>query len=438
MTHIAWPALLLLILSVALLVFLFIKSSPKGRWILAGILGMIVLVPIFLSWLVASSVQSGLSRARMIAEKRAKENGQQTSRSIEYHRGSETSLSRSSAGANLPAGTTLPFEPDVYASKESAVREVARLLAEKYRAHLRTMDTLPRTLMMTHTDSFARLEADTTPHENSLTTAAARAVKEVFAAIPISVMFRGPSSSQPAARDTDTMIVLHLDASRTPGPGDSSDQAGLVEGTIVGCAGVYSHQAKYVNKPWSDDFDRWRSSHPSAYWVMGQSEQLCASRQKAVDQAMCDAARQAAATIVAQISLWGGRKPGSSRQELELRLWLDGNLIMRVNDQLAWLQTDVFTQEFKRPYGSVWRSAMLVHVPPEKAKFLLDAYWAQADAQRTSWLRTAMSGAGLLMLIVMVYLFLNMATRGYYVWSVRLATVVLAAFGVWCIVMFVS
>jgi hypothetical protein len=45
---------------------------------------------------------------------------------------------------------------------------------------------------------------------------------------------------------------------------------------------------------------------------------------------------------------------------------------------------------------------------------------------RVTWAKMLGSIAGLLALIVVVYLFLNAATKGYYAWSLRIAGVVLA------------
>jgi len=50
-----------------------------------------------------------------------------------------------------------------------------------------------------------------------------------------------------------------------------------------------------------------------------------------------------------------------------------------------------------------------------------------AQAMRSSWARMFLSVLGLLVLITVVYAFLNAATKGYYTWSLRLAGAVLAA-----------
>jgi hypothetical protein len=272
---------------------------------------------------------------------------------------------------------------------------------------------------------------------NRLKDVAARAVIDVFGpdAPRLSAAYVSAPTSKPAGPDVPWQIVLHLSATREPQPADGSEETGIIEGQLVGRLGQYTRQVEYVSKPWRDDFDRWRNSHEPTSWVLGESEDFCPSRQESVDQAMRNAVSHVREPVSRQLLQSAKQQPDWLRRQADLYRWLDDEAYRRL--KAGDLRSDTFTQEFKRPYGSVWRSAILVHVPPEKAKSMLEAYQSQAEVQRASWLRTAMSGAGLLALIVVVYLFLNMATRGYYVWSVRLATAVLAVFGVWCIVTFV-
>ena len=401
------------ILPAALLVFLFIKLGPKGRWILGTLLlAPIILLVLFILLRISLSSISPHASSRQV------------------------SVSETRTVEGTPP-RDLPFEPDVYASKESAVRGVARMLARQYKAMITSQDEVPRTLRISHADNLTGDGGDKASQVKRLKVTAARAVEDVFRpdAPHLDAALTAAPTSKPAGPDTPWQIVLHLSATREPQPADGSEETGIIEGQIVGRLGQYTRQVEYVSKPWRDDFDRWRNSLESTSWVLGESEDFCPSRQESVDQAMRNAVSHVREPVSQQLLQSAKRQPDWLRRQADLYRWLDDEAYRRL--KAGDFQTDVFTQEFKRPYGSVWRSAILVHVPPEKAMSMLEAYRILTEAQRVSWLRTAMSGAGLLALIVMVYLFLNMATRGYYVWSVRLATAVLAAFGVWCIVMFV-
>jgi hypothetical protein len=194
--------------------------------------------------------------------------------------------------------------------------------------------------------------------------------------------------------------------------------------------------AEYLNKPWQEGFHQWRKrASDSASWVLGESPDFCVSREESIERAIQAAVPGVHLPISKAIGDMPQLAAGWRNNQADLYRWVDNEVSRRL-----WagdLQTDVFTQEFKRPYGSVWRSAVLVHVPRDTAREILNTYWVQTEVRQTTWLHTLFSGVGLLAVIVAVYLFLNMATRGYYVWSVRLATVVLAGVGAWCIVMFV-
>jgi hypothetical protein len=96
---------------------------------------------------------------------------------------------------------------------------------------------------------------------------------------------------------------------------------------------------------------------------------------------------------------------------------------------------DLFLQSFDGVSGRFWRHAMLIDASPEKLN-RLDARMNQlASGQRMSWARMIVSAIGVLVIIVLSYLFLNMATRGYYVWSLRIAGTVLAIAGIVSIVL---
>ena len=55
---------------------------------------------------------------------------------------------------------------------------------------------------------------------------------------------------------------------------------------------------------------------------------------------------------------------------------------------------------------------------------------AEAGFFGLSWWWQALSVAGMVAAICLVYVFLNVATRGYYVWSLRVAAIILAALAI--------
>ncbi len=459
---IAWLLLLILwFLPLALLVFLFVKSGRKGRIVIGSLAAvMFVLLTLMvvgsLLWSVrrASYATARTTTLQLETHLTAERQRLMSQLYAEHSRHNETiaasstqaqSVARdlSSAWPESPGGekrdlSAAGFEPDIHASKESAVRAVARMVAKQYKAAIASEADLPRIAYIGYSSSLVAEGEGQSPSLRKLTQAAAVAVQEVFQDNP---RFSVAINARPAIRPPDVAtlnggVFVYLDVIEEPRPGDDSEHAGLLEGTIRGALGEFSRRVEYLDKPWNDDFDRWRNTHEPGSWVLGESENFCPDRAQSIDQAMRDAASRLREPVSRQLMQLSGRRGDWLRRQQDVYHWLDdeGYRRLRAKD----FQTDVFTQEFKRPYGSVWRSAVLVHVPPVKAETLLDAYRQEIGAQRASWFRTLLSAVGLFVLIAAVYGFLSAATRGYYVWSVRLATVVLAAVGAWCIWMFVA
>ena len=94
---------------------------------------------------------------------------------------------------------------------------------------------------------------------------------------------------------------------------------------------------------------------------------------------------------------------------------LDGNFIL-----------DRFVQSFEGTAGKIWRQALLVDVSAEKLKELARQKAVIAQVRKTNFVKMFFSIVGLIVLITVVYAFLNAATKGYYVWSLRIAGVVFA------------
>jgi hypothetical protein len=94
---------------------------------------------------------------------------------------------------------------------------------------------------------------------------------------------------------------------------------------------------------------------------------------------------------------------------------------------------DEFVQRFERPYGIVYRKALLIDVSDDQITSLANQYatiaWANSRHLNQSWA----SLIGLVLLIVVVYLFLNAATKGYYVWSLRLGGIAMVAAGIYTV-----
>ena len=98
---------------------------------------------------------------------------------------------------------------------------------------------------------------------------------------------------------------------------------------------------------------------------------------------------------------------------------------------------DRFAQSFEGSTGRIWRQALLIDVSGAKLAQLSKAKITEFRQVRMSWARMGLSAVGVIVLIGVIYFFLNMATMGYYEWSLRIAGVVLAIVAVLSVLMVV-
>ena len=198
--------------------------------------------------------------------------------------------------------------------------------------------------------------------------------------------------------------------------------SGRIDINLSGHRGKVHLPVRFTEKPWVEDFATFANMRPKRQFSVGVSNTACLSESEAREQAMQDAAGQVQRRIGRQWKVPGGGELTISPQDLEA-----GALI-----------ADTFLQSFYGSAGRIWRQAVLVDASPKKLKWLVARMDRAASAERTSWARMGFSVIGVLVLIGSIYFFLNMATRGYYEWSLRIAGVVLAIVAVISVLMMVQ
>jgi hypothetical protein len=171
---------------------------------------------------------------------------------------------------------------------------------------------------------------------------------------------------------------------------------------------------KYNNKTWVENFSDFVNIQPDKQYIVAKSSESCLAPGEAEQQAMEDACVQAS-----------GMLKDYSRQTSEYNLV--NNLKASPADiQESGMVIDKFVQSFDGSAGKIWRQAILLDVSPEKLNQLADKIAGITQVRRQRRLSTVGSIAGLFVLITIVYIFLNAATKGYYAWSLRIVGVVLA------------
>ncbi len=171
-----------------------------------------------------------------------------------------------------------------------------------------------------------------------------------------------------------------------------------------------STSVQFIAKPWVEDFAAFASERPKEQYVVARSVETCTSANEARLQALEDARQQLDHMVGARQTA-----PGRPPVTVTVADVQEGSFI-----------TDTFVQSFDGSAGRIWRQALLIDVSAGKLARLTHRTAHAAQVQRLTWARQVGSAVGVLVLILVTYFFLNMATRGYYEWSLRIAGIVLA------------
>jgi hypothetical protein len=406
---IALPMLILLLFAAIAIIILFIKLCSKRPWI-AVVLILVLLL------LLAPVVY--LRSERRVAYHRA-----DVSRELRHHYRSdgvatvETDTEGSSMGLRQIRSEAAPtaiwqpgiedeFEADVYPSQLSAVRSLGLRIG---RAVQRVLDAEAAP---------SRFVLFQGAHERSLIEEFGRAVDRAF---PETQWFVEPETV--GVQPDEVGIHLRIVDTRTqPVPWRSDFKSNVTSGRIEATAIAKSKQCtintRFVEKPWVEDFSGFLNNKPNSRFLIARSAQSCLTEAEANRQALDSACAQVC-DMLSRISRRRSGVPAPLASRVDSDDILEGDLIL-----------DRFVQSFDGSAGRIWREALLIDGSTGKLERLAHRKAVMARAVKMNLARTFITAFGLLLLITIVYVFLNAATKGYYVWSLRIAGVVLAAIAI--------
>ena len=293
------------------------------------------------------------------------------------------------------------FEANVYPSIKSAVRGIGSRIDISVRKLLKATDAPHRiTLFQEISDRALILE---------LKKAIQKAVPEATCMIeddlrdlrPNEVgvtMWTGDRGSQTAAwaRSPDTTI-----------------EEGNIEVNIFTTDGNILTQKRFIEKPWVEDFSSFSNAKSDSHFIIARSTDSCVTEAEANQQAFENACKYLTA-MLDKASRRSSKIPISYTHPVNSADILEGDFII-----------DRFVQGFEGTAGRIWRQALLIDVSTEKLTKLARKKAAMIRATKKTWTRLSFSVFGLIILITVVYVFLNAATKGYYVWSLRIAGTIL-------------
>ena len=388
------------------LVLLAVLAARKARWLLpvllaAGAVGGFCLTGAY--WLFASDRQGASARSLHAAA--------EVERAERLRPSAFAAVCTREASMPVPA---VPFLADVYPSPAAAAEALAANLARAVPTVAGERAELPVIRLRGQASAAVLAKAAEALGARSL----ARRVE-----IDRASLFEGPSS-QPA-----DVVVCEVQA-------DDGERQGAVRMTLRGPGGQASRTARFVSKPWAADPGTYAAADTANTWVFAD----CGDCRPTLAEAEHGALEDAAAQLMPHVTHAVNREIAAGR--LDRR----GQAQMRLLGQLlvgelrrGTLVADRFAQRYARPYGDVWRSCLLVNASPKLVDPLalrIGAQIAGREGARVSrGLRGVLSLGGLGLLVLLVYLLLNAATKGYYAGVLRLVAILLAGAGTLLLVM---
>jgi hypothetical protein len=307
------------------------------------------------------------------------------------------------------AGMEAEFEADVYPSRQLAVRALGARLEDWIRQTVADANE-PMEIVLFQEENQRSLMWD-------IERALEKAVPEIRCSIEAESRNITGDEIGIELRLVDTRVAV-VPWANTAGPQ-------LASGRVLASARNRDRETtasqSFIEKPWVADFASFANERPDRQFIVARSQETCTSENQARQLAVQDAAGQLQQRIGKRWTVPGGGELTIGATELQ-----EGGFIV-----------DTFVQSFDGLAGRIWRQAMLIDAAAPRLRRLDAQMSGFVGAVRMSWARMGLSAIGVVVLIVTVYFFLNMATRGYYEWSLRIAGVVLAIVAVISVLMIV-
>lgn len=206
--------------------------------------------------------------------------------------------------------------------------------------------------------------------------------------------------------------------------------SGSLRASVKSRYGEFSTTARFVEKPWVNQFSEFLATHPKLQLLQARSYSLATSESAARQQAYREAAKSLLPILRQRL---GEYQRAQSRGQLIYFHESDEQLINRlVNEMnLGNHVADRFAQRLSRSYGDVWRETVLIQINTAKLRSHTTQIHASSVARRNQLLSTIGKFVALIVFVCVFYFVLNAATKGYYVWVIRgmmIGAVVVAGF----------
>lgn len=174
-----------------------------------------------------------------------------------------------------------------------------------------------------------------------------------------------------------------------------SSPKGVLTAAVLTADDKHVKEVKYHRCIWLYDPDLFRSKvNGQGQWAVITSDEAAVTKEQAQQQV-----RQAAMEYLAN-QLQIGSRVGTAVRDSDL--WDYG------------LVADEYSQRLVGLSGPIWRAALLLDVSPERIQTLRQQKMVVQHQARNNWIQHFLSLIGMLVLITILYVFVNAITKGYY------------------------
>jgi hypothetical protein len=309
-------------------------------------------------------------------------------------------------------GVDSEFEADVYPSKKAAVRALGSRLQGWIGQLVEDANQPPRIVLFQEENDRSLLWEFEQAFE--------KALPGISCTIEAGNRNIGSDEIGVTLHPVDTQIVR-------PTPWSSDEPPNSVNGRLVANARYGQRETtvaqSFFEKPWVENFAGFINERVDRQFLIARSQDACTSENEAKRQAEEDACAQ----LLQRVGQVRPVVPGQPAPTVTPTDLVREGFI-----------ADRFVQSFDGMAGRVWRQALLINTSPQKLAMLNNRLQAEVQLERVTWARIIASALGVFVVILVAYFFLNMATRGYYDWSLRIAGAVLAIIAVIFIFHFMS
>jgi len=293
------------------------------------------------------------------------------------------------------------FEADVYPSISSAGEALGRQLAR----------LLPTVVPNRHAPTLVQIWGRT--EQGELSSEALNATADALRATGLENVLvepLAPGSADKIENIDENAVTIGLSLPQYSQKGPRELTGGVLSAQVTGRAGRLTRTSRFVQKPWVENFAAFVNSNPGSRFTVARSQRSCTSEIEAEQEATNDACSQ----VEVLLNQMAPKRPG-----------LPQHLKVSAADIDEQLIADRFVQSFDGTAGRIWRQALLLDTSPEKINKLLRLKTGQLRSDRATWAKLLFSLFCMVLLICVVYVFLDAATRGYYTLALRIAAVVL-------------